>query len=468
RSEKTVSQKATEEGVTETRTVWFDPKTERKVERVAHRYDDFPALDYTIYITNTGSGKSPVLADFRAYDGVLLRSKGNVKLHWDRGGINSPRAFERMVDILGDTDKTVVRDAPAPEVACDDTLYGAAHYNPFMGKGSDRVSSYFNFEAARGGIIFCVGWPGQWSMDARKEGKNVAVAAGQAELEGALNPGETVRSPRMLIMPYKGDFVDGQNLWRRFYFAHATPKIDGKPPKARLNMSICEIHKPATLDYVKRLTDYGVKAEYVWQDASWYKCSPDPKHKQPMDWVITGNWETVSDDLRDSFAYCRKLGMKTMLWFEPERVYKGTDFCNNHPDWVISGDFPESWGGGDYGNLVDFSNPAAVNWFINRFDKLIKETGTDMYREDFNMSPLRYWQRVDDRKGFVENHHIQGHLRLWQTLKDRNPGLEIDSCASGGLRNDYETMCAALPVLRTDYEGVPDPEGHQASFFGSA
>ena len=138
RSEKTVSQKATEEGVTETRTVWFDPKTEIKVERVAHRYDDFPALDYTIYITNTGSGKSPVLADFRAYDGVLLRSKGNVKLHWDRGGINSPRAFEPMVDILGDSDKTVVRDVPAPEVACDDTLYGAAHYNPFMGKGSDR------------------------------------------------------------------------------------------------------------------------------------------------------------------------------------------------------------------------------------------------------------------------------------------------------------------------------------------
>jgi alpha-galactosidase len=37
-----------------------------------------------------------------------------------------------------------------------------------------------------------------------------------------------------------------------------------------------------------------------------------------------------------------------------------------------------------------------------------------------------------------------------------NPQLRIDSCASGGRRNDLETMRRAVPLWRSDYAEVGD------------
>jgi alpha-galactosidase len=64
---------------------------------------------------------------------------------------------------------------------------------------------------------------------------------------------------------------------------------------------------------------------------------------------------------------------------------------------------------------------------------------------------------------------MQGHLAFWDELKHRNPGLHIDSCASGGRRNDLETMRRAVPLLRSDFQfpemtGVV--EGNQGHTYG--
>jgi alpha-galactosidase len=50
-----------------------------------------------------------------------------------------------------------------------------------------------------------------------------------------------------------------------------------------------------------------------------------------------------------------------------------------------------------------------------------------------------------------ENQHVQGYLQYWDDLLARHPGLWIDSCASGGRRNDLETMRRSVPLHYTDY-----------------
>ena len=50
-----------------------------------------------------------------------------------------------------------------------------------------------------------------------------------------------------------------------------------------------------------------------------------------------------------------------------------------------------------------------------------------------------------------ENLHVQGYLQYWDDLLARNPGLWIDSCASGGRRNDLETMRRAVPLHYSDF-----------------
>ncbi|HQH73638.1 MAG TPA: GH36 C-terminal domain-containing protein, partial [bacterium] len=66
---------------------------------------------------------------------------------------------------------------------------------------------------------------------------------------------------------------------------------------------------------------------------------------------------------------------------------------------------------------------------------------------------LSFWRNNDapDRQGITENLHIQNYLAYWDALRERNPNLLIDSCASGGRRNDLETMRRAVALHPTDY-----------------
>lgn len=111
--------------------------------------------------------------------------------------------------------------------------------------------------------------------------------------------------------------------------------------------------------------------------------------------------------------------------------------------------------------LLDLGNPEAREWLTNHIDRLITEQGIDLYREDFNIDPLPFWRAADtpDRRGITENHHITGHLAYWDELRRRHPTMLIDSCASGGRRNDLETMRRAVPLWRSDY--AYEPIGHQ-------
>lgn len=116
-----------------------------------------------------------------------------------------------------------------------------------------------------------------------------------------------------------------------------------------------------------------------------------------------------------------------------------------------------------------------MNWLINHVDGMVKSQGLDWYREDMNGG--RYgtaWRKNDtaDRQGMTENLYVQGHLAFWDELRRRNPNLHIDSCASGGRRNDLDTMRRAVPLLRSDWSVTAfakEPlqrEGNQAHTYG--
>jgi len=124
------------------------------------------------------------------------------------------------------------------------------------------------------------------------------------------------------------------------------------------------------------------------------------------------------------------------VWFEPERVARGSWLAENRPKWVH---------GGQQGGLLDLGNPEARAWL------------TEHVEQDFNMDPLAFWRSGDspDRQGVSENLHVQGYLAYWDELIRRHPGMPIDSCASGGRRNDLETLRRGLPLLRSDYLGEP-------------
>ena len=59
---------------------------------------------------------------------------------------------------------------------------------------------------------------------------------------------------------------------------------------------------------------------------------------------------------------------------------------------------------------------------------------------------------------------MQGYLAYWDELRQRHPGMLIDTCASGGRRNDLETLRRAVPLLRSDYQAF---DGNPAYALGN-
>jgi alpha-galactosidase len=304
-------------------------------------------------------------------------------------------------------------------------------------------------------VILAVGWPGQWEATfTRDPDRGLRVKAGQQLTHLVLKPGEEIRTPSTTLLFWQGDdVVRAQNLWRSWYVAHVLPRIGGRPQPP-----ILTIHGDGSLESwatkVQAFLDAGIKPDVFWRDAggskTWYPSSGGPYEGEKI-WLNTGTWEIDGAKYPQGFKLfsdkVRANGMEFMLWFEPERVGDPNSWLGrNHPEWLLPGN--------SAGSVLNLGDPATLKWLTEHIDGMVKSQGLDWYREDLNGGNYgTAWRKNDatDRQGITENFYVQSHLAFWDELRRRNPHLRIDSCASGGRRNDLETMRRAVPLLRSDW-----------------
>ncbi len=425
RSRRAIDGERAEQTVTYT-----DPRTGLVVRAVAILYRDFPVIEWTVYFRNTGSAATPILADIQSLDFSLERNgDGEFILHHNKGTPNSPTDYQPFETVL--------------ERKAEKRLAAAG------GRPTNTDLCFFNLEWPGQGAIIGLGWPGQWAAQfTRDEGRSLRVRAGQELTHFKLLPGEEVRTPLVALLFWKGDWIHGQSLWRRWMIAHNLPRPGGKlpPPQAaagsnRQLSEMQEANEENQKAFLDRYLEEGLKIDYWWMDAGWYPFQTG--------WWNTGTWEPdpkrFPRGLRAISDYAHAKGVKTLVWFEPERVYRGTWLSEKHPDWLLGHE-------GD-NRLLDLGNPQAREWLTNHIDQLLTEQGIDLYRQDFNFDPLPFWRANDaeDRQGITEIRHVEGYLAYWDELRRRHPNMLIDSCASGGRRNDLETLRRAVPLWRSDY-----------------
>ena len=417
---------------TERTLTWADPKTGLEVRCVSVEYADFPVVEWTVYLRNTGKEDTPVLENVLAMNARFERPDGGeFVLRGIKGDFCAPDSYEPYETTLGpDTTRKFAPDG---------------------GRPTNRAFPYYNLAMPGGGVIVAVGWPGQWATSFVRDGeRGIQVAAGQELTHLRLKPGEEIRTPLVALLFWRGsDAVRAQNLWRQWIIVHNMPKPGGKPMPPALMMCTSDFYpgmKSNAADEIKYAEAYlnaGVKLDYWWIDAGWYPCGKD--------WGQTGTWEPdpqrYPKGIREVADYVHSKGLKLVVWFEPERVTRKTWLSEQHPEWVL---------GGRTG-LLNLGNPEARQWLTDHVDRMLTEQGIDLYRQDFNMDPLRCWRGADspDRQGITENLHVQGYLAYWDELRRRHPDMPIDSCASGGRRNDLETLRRAVPLLRSDYRSEP-------------
>jgi alpha-galactosidase len=141
------------------------------------------------------------------------------------------------------------------------------------------------------------------------------------------------------------------------------------------------------------------------------------------------------------------MGMKLMLWFEPERAFEGTMILDKHPEWFIT--MPNQ-----KNSLLNLGNEEAKNYVKNLLVDYAKKYNLSCYRQDFNFIPSNWFEYGDEenRRGITEIKHILGMYEVWEHLLNSVPGIIIDNCASGGRRFDIETLKRSILFFRSDYQ----------------
>ena len=427
--------------------IYRDPASGLIVTLAGIEYHDFPVVEWTLYLENSGARDTPILSDIHAIDTWFQRAEGGeFALHHFLGSQATPTDYEPLLSTL-------------PPKA---QKYIAAT----GGYPTQNELSYFNVDESDQGVIIGLGWPGQWAADfSRDEERGLRIAAGQEQTHFKLLPGEKVRSPLVALLFWHGGWIRGQNLWRKWMFAHNLPQPGGQPlsPKHAATSSpwFAEMGRADEASqklFIDRYARENIKPDYWWMDAGWYV--------NKGTWASTGTWEVdrkrFPNGLRAITDYAHGMGMKSIVWFEPERVTRGSWLWEQHPDWLLKSVQDEARDE----RLLNLGNPDAVKWLIDHMDGLISQEGVDVYRTDFNFEPLAFWRENEtpDRQGINEIRYVMGFLQYLDELRRRHPGLLIDTCAGGGRRNDLETVRRAVPMHRSDYP--PEPVGQQNMTYG--
>jgi alpha-galactosidase len=418
---------------TEVTRSYLDPRTGLEVRYVSVEYDDFPAVEWTVTFTNKGRTKSPLLKEITGLDVRLpAAANGPAVLHWMRGDDNTGQSF-------------APQERPFAPGRPDSMILA-----PNGGKSSDGIAPFFNLAWEGGGMAVAVGWTGQWQATAAREADGtMTVRAGQQLTNLALEPGETVRTPRILLVFWAGsDPLRGTNLFRQLLIKHVLPRRGGDFVFSPICASVNEVdpgggYEGPHVRVMPVLAERGYEA--FWSDM-------DPQHWYPGGFPEgTGNWEPdlvkYPRGLKPVGEAAHAAGLEYLLWFEPERVHFGTKVEKEHPEWVMKPD--KEWS-----QLFALHIPKARRWITDVMDGFIRETDLDWMRWDFNIAPLGFWRRADapDRQGITENLYITGLYAMWDDLRTRHPNLIIDVCAGGGRRIDLETLSRGQPLWHSDLQ----------------
>jgi len=423
-------------------------------------FSDFPSVEWVLNFSNASGKNTLVIEKAAAIDySFISEQKGSFILHHSKGS-NAERTDFQPVDEKMQIGKNI-------------------YMTPNGGRSSENNAfPFFNIETpGKQGIVVAIGWTGKWYADVlQSDEKTVSLKSGMEKMKLKLFPKEEIRTPKICLLFWKGDDrMTGHNQFRQFILAHHSRKVNGHFAEYPLSGSFdygdpapCGEYNCLTEKFAVALVDryqrFRILPEVFWLDAGWYTGCGWDKEKGEW-WQNVGNWtvdkERFPDGLKPVADAVHAAGSKFMVWFEPERVMKGTQIYKEHPEWLLHV-LPES-----DNSLFNLGNNEACKWLTEYISDFIKKEGIDYYRQDFNFDPMPYWEANDKpgRIGISEIKHIEGLYAFWDSLLVRFPKLLIDNCAGGGRRIDLETTSRSAPLWRTDYQ-YGEPNGYQCHTYG--
>ncbi|AWW75445.1 alpha-galactosidase [Erythrobacter sp. KY5] len=231
-----------------------------------------------------------------------------------------------------------------------------------------------------------------WSMD----GFNGVSHAFHDHLERAVLDRRSAAKPRPVHY----------NTWEAVYFNH---------------------DESALIELAERAADVG--AERFVLDDGWFG-------SRRNDAAGLGDWWVSQDvyphGLHPIVNRVRELGMEFGLWFEPEMVNPDSDLYRARPDWVLGVEGAEPIASRNQLTL-DLTKSEVTQYLFERISALVSEYEIAYIKWDMN----RDAQHPASGGRAVMHRQTNEVYALIERLRTAHPGLEIESCSSGGARADF-------------------------------
>ncbi|MFJ4918916.1 alpha-galactosidase [Streptomyces sp. NPDC088725] len=307
-----------------------------------------------------------------------------------------------------------------------------------------------------------IGWSGnqRWVAERLPEGAGVHGAAlGGGELlapgEVRLAPGDSYSSP-VCYFVWSLDGLDG--LADRFHqHLRARPTHPASPRPLTLNTWEA-VYFDHRLDRLLELADLAAETgvERLVLDDGWFTGRRDDTAGLG-DWTVDGTvWPDGLTPLADRV---HGHGMQFGLWVEPEMANPDSRLAREHPEWLLA---PSAGPGPTWRHqhVVNLAHDDAWSYLLTSLDDIVTRYSVDYLKWDHNRD---LHEAVSRGAGGLDRPGVHAQVaalyRLLDALKARHPGLEIESCASGGSRVDLGVLARTDRVWASDCN---DPVERQA------
>jgi alpha-galactosidase len=281
-----------------------------------------------------------------------------------------------------------------------------------------------------------------WSLAMAWSGNNIhhverlvdghkSIGAGEYLLPGEviLKKGESYQAPRA-IASFSDRGLDGLTnnhySWIRSRPNHIT-KVRPRPLTLNMWEAVYFNHNELSIrKMVDKAAEIGV--ERVVLDDGWFGSRRNDQAGLG-DWVVSKQaWPNGLDPI---IKYINDKGIEFGLWFEGEMVNRDSDLYRAHPDWILQepGRLPVE---GRFQQVLDLTKEGAFNHVLGQIDAVLTQHNISYIKWDHN----RHLSDPISEGRPVVRKQTEAIYRLFDELKKRHPGLEIESCSSGGGRID--------------------------------
>ena len=181
------------------------------------------------------------------------------------------------------------------------------------------------------------------------------------------------------------------------------------------------------------------------------------------DHAALGDWTAdpvkYPNGLGPLIDHVRSLGMEFGLWVEPEMANADSDLLRAHPDWVLGDPARrQPLGRGQF--VLDLTRPGVVEAIFAQIDALLAAHPIAYLKWDMNRD-LTHGVSAGRAAVHRQTHSVYA---LIDRLRAAHPSVEIESCASGGGRADYEILRRTDRIWTSDCNDPIERQHIQRAF----